>query len=82
MTINDFASPGPLGRPLGGLLGRLGALLGHLGAILGILERSLGVTGPCWIVSATSWGPLGPKKYRDKTRQAPGEPRQAPEDWA
>ena len=30
-----FASWGPLGRPLGGLLGRLGAILGRLGAILG-----------------------------------------------
>ena len=30
-----FASWGPLGRPLGGLLGRLSAIMGRLGAILG-----------------------------------------------
>ena len=55
-----LASRSPLGRPLGGLLGRLGGLLGRLGVIFGVLERSLGVLGPSWAVLGASWGPLGP----------------------
>ena len=41
-----FASPGPLGRPLEGFLGRLGGFWGRLGDILGVLERSFGDSGP------------------------------------
>ena len=55
-----FASWSPLGRPLGGLLGRLGGLLGRLGAILGVLERSFVDSGPSWIVWTASRGGLGP----------------------
>ena len=54
-----FASWGPLGRPLGGLLGRLGGLLGRLGAILGVLERSLVGSEPFSIVWTASRGGLG-----------------------
>ena len=85
-----FASWGPLGRPLGGLLGRLGGLLGRLGAILGVLERSLGVLGPSGGTVASPRVPLeallarlgallGPKKSRDKLRGAPEGLRQAQE---
>ena len=55
-----FASWGPLGRPLGGLLGRLGGLLGRLGAILGVLERSFVGSGPFSIVWTAPRGGLGP----------------------
>ena len=40
-----LASWGPLGRPLGGLLGRLGSILGRLGAIVGRLGAILGRPG-------------------------------------
>ena len=55
-----LASRGPLGRPLGGLLGRRGGLLGRLWAIFGVLERSLDVLSPLWAVLEASWRPLGP----------------------
>ena len=55
-----FASWGPLGRPLGGLLGRLGGLLGRLEAILSVLERSFVGSEPFSIVWTTSRGGLEP----------------------
>ena len=48
----NFASWGPLGRALGGLLGRRGA-------ILGVLERYYGVLELCWTILSASWGSLG-----------------------
>ena len=80
-----FASWGLLGRPLGGLLGRLGGLLGRLGAILGVLERSLVGSEPFSIVWTASrgglglfWGPRGreerPGGPRGKPRERPGAP--------
>eukprot|EP00959_Pyramimonas_sp_CCMP1952_P149445 3127238-Pyramimonas_sp.AAC.1 len=47
-AINDMASWGPLGRPVGGLFGSLGGLLGRLGAMLGVLPRSVADSGPSW----------------------------------
>ena len=47
----NFASWGPLGRALGGLLGRRGA-------ILGVLERYYGVLELCWTILRASWGSL------------------------
>ena len=41
-----FASSGPLGKPLGGHLGRLGGLLDRLGAILGRLGGLFDRLGP------------------------------------
>ena len=55
-----LAARGPLGRPLGGLLGRLGGLLGRLGIIFGVLDRPLGDPELSWPVLAASWDPLGP----------------------
>ena len=58
-----LAARGPLGRPLGGFLGRLGGLLGRLGAIFGFLERSGSVSRPSWAVlgapPGSSWPVLG-----------------------
>ena len=87
----NFASWGPLGRPLGGLLGRLGGLLGRLGAILGVLDRSLGVLGPSGgtvasprvpleALLARLRAPVAPKKSRDNARGSPGEPPGTPGD--
>ena len=73
-----FASSGPLGKPLGGHLGRLGGLLDRLGAILGrlgglldrlgpnlgVLERSWTVLEPSWTPLGPSWAPLGPSWAR------------------
>ena len=66
-----FASSGPLGKPLGGHLGRLGGLLDRLGAILGrlggVLDRlgpNLGVLERSWTVLEPSWTPLGPSWSR------------------
>ena len=50
----NFASWGPLGSALGGLLGRLGA-------ILSVLGRSCGISDPSCIILGASWGPLGPR---------------------
>ena len=61
-----WASWGPLGSALGGLLGRLGGLLGRLEAVLGVLGRSFDDSGP--------------KKSRGETSRSPGEPRQTQED--
>ena len=73
-----LASWGPLGKSLGALLGRLGCLLGRLEAVLGVLGRSFGdsrVLGPSWeppgALLARLGAVLGPKKSRDKTREAP-----------
>ena len=55
----SFASWGPLGRPLGGLLGRLGGLLGRLGIILGVQGRSFVGSGRSWIVWTDSGAALG-----------------------
>ena len=49
----NFASWGPLGSALGGLLGRLGA-------ILGVLERSCGISEPSCTILGAPWEPLGP----------------------
>ena len=64
-----FASSGPLGKPLGGHLGRLGSLLDRLGAISGRLGAladrhgsNMGVLDRSWTVSdhvELSWRPLG-----------------------
>ena len=56
-TMN-FASWGPLGTPLGGLLARFGGHLSCLGTIVGVLERSLGVSGPSWTILGASWARL------------------------
>ena len=63
-----FASWRPLGRALGGLLGRLGGLLGRLEAILEaswvILVAWVGFLGTSWQGSwrplGASWRPFGP----------------------
>ena len=44
----NVASVSPLGKPLGGLLGRLGGLLGRLGGILDRLGRLLASHGTSW----------------------------------
>ena len=78
-----FASWGPLGRPLGGLLGRLGGLLGRLGAILGVLERSFVGSGPFPIVWTALRGGLGPfwspRGREDRPGGVRDEPRKRPE---
>ena len=51
----NFASSGPLGKPLGGHLGRLGGFLGRLGAILGRLGGLLDRLGPNLGVLERSW---------------------------
>ena len=71
----NFASMGPPGSALGGLVGRLGGLLGRLGAILGVLERSFGNDGPSWgplgALLARLGALLGPKQSSDTPREAP-----------
>ena len=52
-----FASWGPRGRALGGLLGRLGGLLGRLEAIWGRLGGILGHLGGLGGLPAPSWRP-------------------------
>ena len=73
-----FASWGPVGRPLGGLLGRLGGLLGRLEAILGVLGRSFTVWGAWWGAPRTPPGRLGrcnrPGGPRDKPWERPRAP--------
>ena len=54
-----LASWGPLGGPLGVILGRLRGALGCLEAILGVLERSFGDSWPSWAVLGASWPVLG-----------------------
>ena len=49
----NFASWGPLGSALGGLLERLGA-------ILSVLERSCGISEPSCTILGAFGGPLGP----------------------
>ena len=44
----NVASVSPLGKPLGGLLGRLGGLLGRLGGLLDRLGRLLASHGTSW----------------------------------
>ena len=70
-----FASWGPLGRPLGGLLGRLGGLLGRLGAILGVLERSFVGSEAFSIVWTALPGGLGPFWGPRGRGDRPGGPR-------
>ena len=74
----SFASWGPLGRPLGGLLGRLGGLLGRLGIILGVQGRSFVGSGRSWIVWTDSWGGLGPFRGARGREDRPGGPREKP----
>ena len=54
-----LASRGPLGRPLGGLLGRLGGLLARLGAILGVLEHLGAIFRPLGALLERLGGLLG-----------------------
>ena len=55
-----FASSGPLGKPLGGHLGRLGGLLDRLGAILGRLGGLLDHLGTILDRLKALLGRLGP----------------------
>ena len=74
-----LASWGPLGKPLGGYLGRVGgvlALLEAIGAIAGCLERCgtrlCGLLDPSWEYLGASWAFLGPFCL---TGEASGRPR-------
>ena len=59
-----WATSGPLGSPLEGLLDRLGALVDRLEAILGHLGTLLGRLGLAWIALGPSWSPLRPPRGR------------------
>ena len=61
-----LASWGPLGRALGGLLGRLGGLLGRLEAILARLGGILGPLGGLAGLPGPPWKP-----WRAMTAQVP-----------
>ena len=52
-----FDSLGPLGKPLGGLLGRVGRLLDRLRSLLGRLGGILGEGGSLLIPLDPSWKP-------------------------
>ena len=70
-----FAFSGPLGKPLGNLLGRLGGFWSRLEAFLGVLERDLGDSRPTWTVM----GPPGTLMSRFGSRLGPsGAPPEAP----
>ena len=58
--IDDFASLGPLGRPLGGILGRLTGLLDRLGGLLGRLGGVLPEVEGLLIPVEPSWRPSWP----------------------
>ena len=59
-TSMHFTSLGPLGKPLGGLLGRLGGLLDRLGGLLGRLEGISGEVGGLLVPLEPSWRPSEP----------------------
>eukprot|EP00959_Pyramimonas_sp_CCMP1952_P378975 7938365-Pyramimonas_sp.AAC.1 len=56
----SLASRRPLGKAVGGLLGRLGRSFDRQDAILGVLDRTFSDSRPSWAILGASRGTLGP----------------------